>query len=316
MSYIRPLHKKKAPVIFSREHLAKLLGRTEAFVAAASLKPNYFYRNFEIPKRSGKKRAISAPFPSLLECQRWINNHILSPLPVHKSARGYIRSKSIVDHAQPHLGPKEVLTVDLKDFFPSISLARVIALFREIGYTKDVSLTLAKLCCLNSALPQGAPTSPTLSNIICRRFDSRIAKMCQKLGVTYTRYADDLCFSGDTIPDSLLHSVNKIAISEGFAINPQKTRTHSRNSTHKLVTGLNVAFDELRLPKAYKRSISLDLYHIEAHGLISHLAKRKIHDPSYLSTLLGKVGYWLQIEPGNKKAERYKEILKQYIAQQ
>lgn len=316
LSYIRPLHKKKVPVIFSREHLAKLLGRTEGFLSTASLRPGYFYRSFEISKRSGAKRIINAPYHSLLECHRWINNHILTRLPVHGAARGYVRKKSIVDHALPHVGSKEVLTVDLQDFFPSINFARVLAIFLDIGYTRDVSITLARLCCLEDALPQGAPTSPNLSNIVCRRMDFRLSRMCQKLGVSYTRYADDLCFSADRIPTSLLQSLNSIILGEGFEINQNKTRMHSGKSNRKMVTGLNVAHSEIRLPKDFKRAISLELYHIESHGLLSHLAKRKITDPAYLAKLLGRIGYWLQIETGNSEAIRYKEILKKFISQQ
>ena len=316
LTYLRPLYKKGVPVIFTREHLAKLLGRTESFVAAASLRPRYFYRSFEIPKRSGKKRLISAPFASLLSCQRWINNQILSKLPIHEAASGYVHGKSIIDHAQPHLGDKEVLTLDLKDFFPSISLARVIALFRDVGYTHSISLTLAKLCCLDNCLPQGAPTSPALSNIICCRLDDRISVLCKKLNVSYSRYADDLCFSANTLPRSFPRMIGNLVKSEGFLINNQKTRKYERNNTLKRVTGLNVAFDDLRLPKKFKRQISLDLHHIEAHGLLSHLAKRKIHDPSYLSRLLGKVVYWLHIEPENEKAESYKRILLGHISLQ
>jgi retron-type reverse transcriptase len=236
-------------------------------------------------------------------------------VPVHDAARGYVRKKSIVDHAVPHVGSKEVLTVDLRNFFPSIKFARVFAIFRDIGYTRDVSFSLARLCCLDGALPQGAPTSPNLSNIVCRRLDFRISRMCQRLGVSYTRYADDLCFSGDSIPASLLHSLNAIIQSEGFDINENKTRMHSKTSNRKMVTGLNVAHSGVRLPQDYKRAISLDLYHIERHGLLSHLAKRKITDPAYLSKLLGKVGFWLQIEPENSLAARHKEVLKTFISQ-
>jgi len=309
LSYIRPLAKKCVPVIFDREHLAKLLGRTEAFLATACSAPRHFYRNFSIPKRSGGVRAIDAPYKSLLECQRWISSNILDSIPVHRSASGYIQKKSIKDNASPHLGPKEVVTIDLKDFFPSIPLARVIAVFREIGYTREVSLALARLCCLNGALPQGAPTSPPLSNIICRHLDSRIARLAAKLNLSYTRYADDICLSGLHVPNGIIGSVDRIAASEGFTINTKKTRRYSATNNFKVVTGLNVAANELRVPKGFKRNASLALYHIDKHGLRSHLAKLKITDPAYLDRLFGKIGYWLFIEPEDQKANRFRQLL-------
>lgn len=309
LSYIRSLVKKKVPVIFDREHLANLLGRTRQFLATASTTPHYFYRSFNIPKRSGGVRSIDAPYRSLLECQRWINDNILTPIPVHRSASAYLRNKSIRDNVAPHLGPREVLTIDLQNFFPSIPLARVIAVFLEIGYTKEVSLTLARLCCLGGVLPQGAPTSPTLSNIICRRLDNRIARLAAKVELSYTRYADDICLSGQRIPDGFAGSLSRIVKSEGFAINDKKTRRYSAANNVKMVTGLNVAANAPKLPRSFKRDVSLALYHINKHGLRSHLAKLKIHDPAYLDRLFGKIGYWLFIEPENQRANTFRQLL-------
>lgn len=313
LTYIRPLVKNRVPVIFDREHLAKLLGRTEHYLAAASFAPHYFYRNFTIPKRTGGKREIRAPYLSLLECQRWINDNILSALIPHASATGYVTGRSIRDHASPHVNADFVLTIDLENFFPTIDFSRVISVFRGLGYSGQVSLSLAKLCCLDNVLPQGAPTSPSLSNIVCKRLDEKLEHISVELGLRYTRYADDMCFSGAEIKKHNLNEIKKIVNSEGFRVKKTKTHLHAPQSNLKLVTGVNVALGKLSLPKPYKRAISTDLYHIEKHGLRSHLAKRKIRDPNYLQTLLGKVGYWLFIEPDNKHAQHYRQVLTKFI---
>ncbi|MDO9164475.1 MAG: reverse transcriptase domain-containing protein [Rhodoferax sp.] len=313
LAYIRPLLKNRVPVIFDREHLAKLLGRTEHYLAAASFAPEFFYRDFTIPKRAGGKREIRAPYVSLLECQRWINDNILSAMVPHACATGYVIGRSIRDHASPHVNADFVLTIDLENFFPSIKFSRVLSIFRGLGYSAQVSSSLAKLCCLDNALPQGAPTSPSLSNIVCRRLDEKLEDMSSEVGLRYTRYADDMCFSGAAIRKITLSKVEKIVCSEGFRIKKAKTHLHTPQSNLKLVTGINVALGKLSLPKPYKRAISTDLYHIEKHGLRSHLAKKKIRDPSYLETLLGKVGYWLFIEPENSHAQHYQRVLKRFI---
>ena len=316
ISFIRPLVKKNVPVIFDLEHLALLLGRTKGYLTTAASAAECFYRKFEIPKKSGGKRTIHAPHQSLLYCQQWINNNILSQLPKHGCAVGYVQGLSVRNHASPHLGSKEVLVVDLKDFFPSIKLPRVISLFRILGYTAEVSVVLAKLCCLNGMLPQGAATSPSLSNLICRRLDSRLASLSAKVGASYTRYADDMCFSAEHLPQSFPIFVNKICSEEGFALNTKKTRRYSKTSNLQIVTGINVSADKLRLPKAYTRDLKLQLYHINKHGLLSHMAKRKIKGQNYLETLLGKVEYWTFIEPENPDAIRYKEQLLSLLSTQ
>ena len=313
LAYIRPLVKNQVPVIFDREHLAKLLGRTEHYLAAASFAPQYFYRNFTIPKRTGGRREIRAPYLSLLECQRWINDNILSALSPHACATGYVTGRSIRDHASPHVDAGFVLTIDLENFFPTISFSRVISIFRGLGYSGQVSTSLAKLCCLDNVLPQGAPTSTSLSNIVCKRLDEKLERFAIESGLRYTRYVDDMCFSGGEIKKHTLDEIEKIVSSEGFRTNKSKTHLHAPRSNLKLVTGVNVALGKMSLPKSYKRAISTDLFHIEKYGLRSHLAKRKIRDPNYIEALVGKVGYWLFIEPENKRAQHYKQVLAQFV---
>jgi hypothetical protein len=313
ITYIRPLCKRNVPVIFDWEHLGRLLGRTDRFIATAVASPDHFYRTFKIPKRSGGQREIKAPYKSLLECQRWIHNEILCKLATHSAAIGYIRGKSILNYVTPHSNFEKIYITDLENFFPSITFARVINLFLNIGYSNQVSFALAKLCCLGDSLPQGAATSPAISNIICKSLDSRLYHYSNKNSIIYTRYVDDLCFSGNNIDTKFRQIVSKIIKSEGFTINFKKTRIYQDTSNLKIITGINIASGQPKLPKSYTRDLKLALYHIEKHGFRSHVAKMKIHKSTYLQHLLGKINYWLFVEPNNAIAIKYKKILMQLL---
>jgi hypothetical protein len=188
--------------------------------------------------------------------------------------------------------------MDLADFFPSITLRRVISVFRRFGYPPNVAFYLARLCCLNDRLPQGAATSPTLSNIISFRLDARLAGLAKVCGLVYTRYADDLTFSGNSITIKFATIVDEIAQEEGFAVRHEKTHL-CRSHGKRIVTGLSVAGSKLAVPREYKRELRQDLHHIFAHGYLSHIKKRKIRDPFYLDALYGRLMFWKWIEPEN-----------------
>ena len=192
------------------------------------------YRRFSIPKRRGGKRQIDAPYPLLLDCQRWINRHILMSIPVHPAATAYVKDMSLLANVQPHLAQKCLFRIDLRDFFPSISTRRIVAQFRRVGYAKNVAFYLAALCCLNGRLPQGAATSPALSNLVSVRMDRRLASLSTRADLTYTRYADDLSFSGEYIGSQFRRSVCRIIEECGFIINEEKNlpfcKTRSENN--------------------------------------------------------------------------------------
>jgi retron-type reverse transcriptase len=199
----------------------------------------------------------------LAKSQRWIFQNILQALPAHPAAHGFVRGRSIRTNALPHVGRHTLVNADLKDFFPTISFHRVRGAFEQLGYSPAAATILALLCTESPrrtveyvgkkfhvaigsrALPQGACTSPALSNLIARRLDSRLAGISAKLGWQYTRYADDLSFSaeGDADPAKkvgyLLARVRHIAQDEGFVVNEKKTRVLKRSSAMS-VTGIVV----------------------------------------------------------------------------
>lgn len=220
------------------------------------------YRRFTIPKKTGGVREISAPMPRLKRAQYWIMKNILEPLPGHAASHGFRTQRSILTNANPHAGQRVVINIDLKDFFPTITYARVKGFFVSLGYPEKVAAPLALICTdaerdklqvegntWNIArgerrLPQGAPTSPAIANQIANRLDKRMAGAAKATGFIYTRYADDMTFSGDAAPgsvqvDRLLWQLRQIAEDEGFTFNDKKTRVMGAG-TRQDVTGLVV----------------------------------------------------------------------------
>ena len=217
------------------------------------------YRKFKLPKKSGGTRMISAPMPRLKKAQYWIVENILNKVPLHKAVHGFAADRSIVTNAQPHTGKDLVLNIDVKDFFPSIHYKRVKGLLHRLGYAEKISTILALICTEASTdeveidnktyfvqkgdrvLPQGAPTSPAITNILCFVLDIRLQGLADKLACNYTRYADDITFSGnnEVHPEQLVWRIRKILQDEGFAMHPDKIRI-MRKGTRQEVTGIVV----------------------------------------------------------------------------
>ena len=262
------------------------------------------YQKFWMRKRSGGYRMISAPDKDLQAIQSTIYSRILSSVTiVHPAAVGFRCGRSVVDNAAPHLGKRYVLKMDIHDFFGSIRSPRVRQTFKKIGYPENVSKVLGALCCLHRHLPQGAPTSPALSNIVGYEMDRKLAALAAEYGLTYTRYADDLTFSGDVFPkEQIIPQVKRIIRDEKFE--PNHKKTHFMNqSSRKIITGVSVASGvKLTIPKSKKREIRKNVYFILTKGLAEHQRRIGSHDPAYLKRLIGMLCYWRAIEPDNTYA--------------
>jgi RNA-directed DNA polymerase len=222
------------------------------------------YRRWTVPKRSGGTRTITAPKRGLKRAQRWALRNVAEKLPVHAAAHGFLSARSIVSNARVHAGADVIVKVDVKDFFPTVTWRRVKGLFRKAGLREGVATLLAMLCTEAPreilsfrgrtlfvasgprSLPQGAPTSPAITNAICLRMDRRMSGLARALGMVYTRYADDLTFSWRQGDDrarapvgALLSSVRRILRAEGFVLHPDKTMV-MRDGDRQKVTGLVV----------------------------------------------------------------------------
>ena len=237
------------------------------------------YHRWTVPKRDGGKRLISSPKPDLKRAQRWIARQITEHLPVHGAAHGFLSGRSTVTNAEVHAGARLVVKLDLRDFYPSVTLPRVRGLFRKAGYTEQVAAVLALLCTEAPreelelrgklyhvatgprSLPQGAPTSPSITNTLCLRLDARLAGLARKQGFSYTRYADDLTFSwhdrtNDPPLGKLLFAVRTIVEDEGFTLHDKKTRVMRAGARQK-ITGLvvNTAGEGVAAARVPRRTV-------------------------------------------------------------
>ncbi len=269
LAQISLLANTRSPVIFELEHLSLLVGVKYEVLLNMIRGSASYYRTFSIKKRAGGERIIEAPYPSLLQCQNWIYHQILLKNPVHDCAHGYVPGRSIFTNATVHLGCNTLLKMDFKDFFPSVGIGWVVNFFSTLGYTKDVAGSLAALCCNKGRLVQGASTSPYLTNILLYGLDDRLFKLSARSGLRYTRYADDLTFSGGYISTNFVSVVSSVVSEFGLVVNESKTRLLIEKNK-KLVTGLSVAGSSLKITREMRRSITKDVFYIGKYGC-SHI---------------------------------------------
>jgi RNA-directed DNA polymerase len=290
------------------------------------------YKEFKIPKRSKGYRLIHAPRTSLKIIQRKLNqvlNCIYQPKP---STYGFTIGKSIIGNAEQHLQQKCVLNLDIKDFFPSINFGRVRGLFmaHPYNYPKEVATVLAQICCHENKLPQGAPTSPTISNMICARMDSQLQHIARKHRCIYTRYADDITFSTSKSQFSGLlafdlgkegkfvlgEGLREIIEQNGFSVNESKVRLRTQYQ-HQEVTGITVN-EKLNVRRKYVRQIRAMLHAWEKYGLElaqeEFYRKRKLEgsEISYRDVVKGKIEFLRNVKgEGDPIYVKFLEKLKQ-----
>lgn len=307
--YAKKLFDKKLPVIYSPLHFSLLVGIDHQYVCNMAYSTNRFYRSFRIPKKNGGFRKIEEPLPDLKYVQNWILKNILEKQSVSDYAKAFVKGRSIKHNARFHRSQKVVVTVDIKDFFPSIKIKDVTNIFLKMGYNLNLACFLAHLCCLNGTLPQGAPTSPYISNLRMMPIDNKMVKITKPDSIRYTRYADDMTFSGDFNPHNLIKSVSETVFEAGFQLNSKKTRV-ARSCARQEVTGI-VVNSHLQLPKLKRKKIRQEVYYINRFGLDSHLTHIGETRAHYLEHLLGQINFCLFINPKDKELERYYSIIKE-----
>jgi hypothetical protein len=268
------------------------------------------YVNVWISRRRGKPRLLEVPKPTLKAIQRLILHEILDQIPPHDAAHGFRVKRSILSYAEPHVGRRIVLRFDLRDFFASVSAARVQAIFRTAGYPREVARLLTGLCTTRTPddvgaignhwrarhLPQGAPTSPALANLVAYRLDVRLHALAQKLGATYTRYADDLAFSGDQrlerAAKRLQVLVGVIAAEEGFELHFRKSR-FMRQGVRQQLAGVVVNVRPNLKRKAYDE-LKATLYNCARQGPES---QNRAGHADFRRHLAGRIAYVKMLHP-------------------
>ena len=323
------------PILQNAEQLAKAMGISIGQLRFLSFSRKNskisHYKRFKIPKKTGGFRHISAPMPKLKKAQYWILENILNKITMHPKAHGCVIGKSIKTNAIPHVAKDVVINQDLKNFFPSITYPRIKGVFRSLGYSDQLATIFALLCSEPKIievsvlgedyyaqrgerfLPQGSPCSPAITNILCRKLDYRLDGLAHKYGFSYTRYVDDLTFSGgkdqyEHITKILKYS-RRIVKEENFTLHPDKLRV-MKNGVRQEVTGVVVNEKPNVDKKSLKRFRAL-LYQIEKDGLEGKVWTGKA---DLLSQIHGYANFINQIdsEKGKKYKEQVTRILERY----
>lgn len=248
------LHNKGLPPVDSLVALSVLFGYSSGFLKALSERPERFYRVFEITS-GAKKRTIHAPRVGLKVFQKWFGHHLALATPVHESVYGFVRGRSPVAAASKHCGASWVYSVDIKDFFQTTPSEKISHVLLGCGYSADAALLIEKLCSYGGFLAQGSPASPVLSNLIFNSLDVEISNFCSTQNISYTRYADDLVFSGQGgFRDELRSFVRDIVTRNGWILADQKELLVASPLPMR-VHGLLVNGQAPRLPKNYRKKI-------------------------------------------------------------
>lgn len=327
------------PPVISLKHLARHVGVSYQFLrAVVARRRPASYMVFKVKKFSGGDRTICVPERRLLRAQKWIAKHILSRVPAHSSCFSYSPGSSPLACAKVHCGCKWLIKLDVREFFESVSEIQVYRAFVNVGYAPLVAFELARICTRRREvfqkhnrgvwlaelrkysaisdygnenaehawlghLPQGAPTSPMLSNLTMVHFDREVQARSDSLGFHYTRYSDDLIFSSSCpkmsrkIASSLISSVFRIMKSNG--LRPHTTKTVvAPPGARKIVLGLLVDRPVPRLTQEFKSRLKQHFYYIKKHGASAHAKKRNFDTVCGLRNhLQGILSYAGQVDP-------------------
>mgnify|MGYP005878580941 FL=1 len=296
-NYASKLLDSGLPVLFDNKHLALVLGIAPIDFGKLLYSINdYCYHEIKIPQKSGETRTLDIPSVDLKYVQKWILVNILNKMHISNYANGFVKNKSILTNAQNHLNSECIVNIDIKDFFPTVTLEQVFRIFKYYGYTKKLSYTLAKLCTYRGILPQGSPASPAITNIICLRLDKRLAALGKKYDASFSRYADDITFSGKKTVAHLLPYAINIIQDEGFLVNLDKTHISFRHQRQE-VTGLIVNGDKVHISKQFKKRFRQEIHYCQKYGVQNHLEYINDHHSFYKEHMYGKAYFINMVEP-------------------
>lgn len=308
-NYIIKLNERELPVILSPQHWALRMGIDYEQLSTVIDNREKYYDHYRIRKKSGGWRAIQAPKPELYNIQLWLKTFILDKLEFPKYLTSYQRQKSIIDNAAPHVAKEIVVKFDLRNFFETITQDKVQGLFRLLGYGTAVAIDMAKACCVPlvpqdlskqniagyACLPQGAPSSPALSNLAGFKLDIRLHAYAKSKHFAYSRYADDLTFSGDFKMRVRKSVIQSIIQQEGFVLNPEKVH-YLQRSNKQVVTGITVN-EKMAISKKFRKSVHTQLHNAVRFGPYYHMAINKLYYNNYREWLLGNILYIKQLHP-------------------
>jgi len=317
LDYAENLYNNDLPIIYNLTHFSKLTGVKKNYIiqsAVVSKHSSAYYRTFDVKKKRGGIRTINEPLPNLKMIQYWILNSILSKIEISPYAKAYLKGRDLKQNLRFHKNKKKVLNLDIENFFTNIKFHGVQKIFLDKGYSTTLSKYMAKICCLGDHLPQGAPTSPYLSNIFMLDFDNKISEYTKQRKINYTRYADDMTFSGEFDEAEIVEFVSKELMNKGLSLHPDKKKL-MLNTQRQIVTGV-VVNEKIQLSKEQRKNLRQEYYYIKKYGLENHLAKRKIAKSSYIDYLIGKINFGIYLNRYDKSLIEFKSYLLNYKHQQ
>ena len=295
------------------------------------------YRSYRVKKKGNRYRVINVPRGELKGHQRFILQNYVEKLPVNEAAYAYRKGRRTKDPAIVHYiaGKEYLLKLDIKDFFGTIKAKDVHNVFKDAfpEAEEELIVFLTNVCCLNGKLPQGAPSSPALSNIVMEAFDDKINAFAKKNNSIYTRYSDDMTFSFNekNLQGKIKKHVKDELEKYGFKLNYKKTRLCRRNGQRFSVLGI-VANEKLRAPVEYRKKIRQEVYYIKKFGIKYHIAKTEINGTDYglrlyeeplvpeedvleyAEKIKGRIDYVLDIDPSDNEMKEYKNFIEEIVS--
>lgn len=316
--------------ILSLGHLAHLTGAPYLYLREIVQRRRDPYGDIGRPKRTGEIRWLSAPEPVLMDVHRFILRRALGSLPLHPSSYAYQEKRNVYQCAHQHLGARWMLKFDLHDFFGQIKEHDAFRVFEERGYSRLVSLELARICTrapissfgssdpvndsrygpiptyavnVSGRLPQGAPTSGALSNAVTTPLDYDLHDFASGAGFVYTRYSDDMVMSTNnhrfdrTQAIPMIREVTRLVAQHRFRLHRKKTRIIPPGTRH-VVLGLIVDDNEVRLTPEFKRRVEVHIRGVHKFGLVHHAQHRKFRSLlSFINHVDGCLAFALSVEP-------------------
>jgi RNA-directed DNA polymerase len=280
--------------------VARILGCQKSQVEQIQDNPPHYYYQKIIPKKGrhqqGKCRIVYEVSPPLDNFQKNIATAISEQKQFPQYVQGFVAQRSTFTNASLHLAKRYILNIDIKNFFDTITTEQVATVFEELGCKRDIALIFADLCTLHGKLVQGSSTSPVLANLVCIELDQEFSDLGEEYGCSYSRYADDITFSGERIPRK--RNIEQCLQKYGFELNPDKYKCQSRGKA-QYVTGLTV-FDknQPRIAKEIKRKLRQVIYYASKYGWDDHLSKIS-HNNSFsnMRWVDGMIAFMYSVEP-------------------
>ena len=271
------------------------------------------YHTVYIPKSDGSKRKLSVPDLILKLVQKSISDKILIQYPISRYAKAYKPGSNVQMNARPHIGKMKILKLDIEGFFDHILYSQVKdSVFYKEKYSEPIRILLTMLCYYKDSLPQGAPSSPAITNIIMYDFDETVGAFCNGKNIAYTRYCDDMTFSGDINEKEIIDFVKKELSKLGLYLKNRKTVVIPSTKC-QCVTGI-IVNEKMNVSKDYKKKVRQEMYFIKKFGIDEHLNKIGISNKKqYILSLKGRIAFVLQTIPNDREFMEYKKIFQKEV---